>query len=344
MKHVLVIGGAGYVGSHACLALAQAGFRPVTYDNLSLGHKDFVRWGPLVHGDMADTRKIVETIRAYDIVGVMHFAALAYVGESVARPAEYYADNVNGTLSVLNGVREAGCLPLVFSSSCAVYGEPKIMPIGEHCEKLPINPYGRTKLICEQMLADFDHAYGLRSISLRYFNAAGASTEGLIGEKRDPEPHIVPRAIMHAQGLLPDFKIFGADFDTPDGTAIRDYTHVSDLSDAHVSAMNLLLQGHATDAFNLGTGKGSSILDVVRVVEKVSGTKMPQVSGPRRPGDPAILVADPRRAKKALNFKPKLSDLETIVRTAWKWHQSLRPTPPSRVEAARSQKKPQHVG
>jgi UDP-arabinose 4-epimerase len=325
MKHVLVIGGAGYVGSHACLALSRAGYRPVTYDNLSLGHKDFVRWGPLVHGDMADTHKLVETIRSYDVAGVMHFAALAYVGESVAHPAEYYSDNVNGTLSVLNAVRETGCPPIVLSSSCAIYGEPKVMPIKEETEKAPINPYGRTKLICEQMLGDFDRAYGLRSISLRYFNAAGASRDGLIGEKRDPEPHIIPRAIMHVQGLLPDFRIFGADFDTPDGTAIRDYTHVSDLADAHVQAMNLLLDGHGTDAFNLGTGKGSSILDVLKVIEKVSGRKMPRVTGGRRPGDPAVLVADPSRAKKALNFKPKSSDLTTIIETAWRWHQSIHP-------------------
>lgn len=320
MKHVLVIGGAGYVGSHTCLALAKAGFRPVTYDNLSLGHRDFVRWGPLVHGEIADTAHIVEAIRKHNVVGVMHFAARAYVGESVIHPAEYFEDNVSGTLSVLNAVRQAGSVPLVFSSSCAIYGEPRILPIVEDSEKQPINPYGRTKLICEQMLGDFDHAYGLRSISLRYFNAAGASPDGCIGEKRDPEPHIIPRAIMHVQGLLPDFQIFGSDFDTPDGTAIRDYTHVSDLADAHVSALELLLDGHRTDAFNLGTGKGSSILDVLRVVEKVSGKRMPQVTGARRPGDPAILVADPSRAKKVLNFKPKLSKLKTIVETAWQWH------------------------
>jgi UDP-glucose-4-epimerase GalE len=322
MKHVLVIGGAGYVGSHTCLALAEAGFRPVTYDNLSVGHRDFVRWGPFVHGDMADTAHIVETIDAYEIIGVMHFAARAAVGESVIHPAEYYYDNVNGTLSVLKAVRQAGCLPLVFSSSCAIYGEPKIAPITEHSEARPINPYGRTKLVCEQMLGDFSQAYGLQSISLRYFNAAGASPGGLIGEKRDPEPHIIPRAIMHALGQLPEFQIFGGDFDTPDGTAIRDYTHVSDLAEAHVAALRLLLRGHGIDAFNLGTGRGSSILDVLKVVEKVSGRQMPKVAGARRPGDPSVLVADPSRAKNILGFDPKLSLLATIVETAWKWHTS----------------------
>lgn len=322
---VLVAGGAGYVGSHACKALAQAGFRPVVLDNLSTGHRDFVRWGPLVQADLHDTATVADTIRQHGCVAALHFAAFAYVGESVTDPAKYYDNNVAGTLALLHGMRTAGCDALVFSSTCAVYGQPTQVPINEATPPDPINPYGASKLMVERILADFRPAYGLRSIALRYFNACGADPDGEIGELRDPETHLIPRAMMALQGHIDDFAVFGSDFATPDGTAIRDYIHVAALAEAHVAALRRLLDGSPGGVFNLGTGRGYSVKQVLQAIEQETGERLPGVMGARRPGDPAELVADPARARQELGFDPTHSDLDSIVRTAWAWHRRAHP-------------------
>jgi UDP-arabinose 4-epimerase len=324
-KAVLVAGGAGYVGAHTCKSLARAGFLPVVLDTLSTGHRDFVRWGPLVQADLHDTSKIADTIRRHDCVAVLHFAAFALVGESVTEPAKYYDNNVVGTLSLLAGMRAAGCDALVFSSTCAVYGQPAQVPIVEDTRPDPINPYGASKLMVERILSDFRPAYGLRSIALRYFNACGADPDNEIGELRDPETHLIPRAMMALQGHVADFAVFGSDFDTPDGTAIRDYVHVADLADAHVAALRHLLSGAPGGVFNLGTGRGHSVREVLDAIEREAGERLPDVTGPRRAGDPAVLVADPVRARNELGFDPMLSDLATIVRTSWAWHRRMHP-------------------
>jgi UDP-arabinose 4-epimerase len=324
-KAVLVAGGAGYVGAHTCKSLARAGFLPVVLDNLSTGHRDFVRWGPLVQADLHDTSTITDTIRRHDCVAVLHFAAFALVGESVTEPAKYYDNNVVGTLSLLAGMRAAGCDALVFSSTCAVYGQPAQVPIVEDTRPDPINPYGASKLMVERILYDFRPAYGLRSIALRYFNACGADPDNEIGELRDPETHLIPRAMMALQGHVADFAVFGSDFDTPDGTAIRDYVHVADLADAHVAALRHLLSGAPGGVFNLGTGRGHSVREVLDAIEREAGERLPDVTGPRRAGDPAVLVADPVRARNELGFDPMLSDLATIVRTSWAWHRRMHP-------------------
>ena len=324
-KAVLVAGGAGYVGAHTCKSLARAGFLPVVLDNLSTGHREFVRWGPLVQADLHDTSTITDTIRRHDCVAVLHFAAFALVGESVTEPAKYYDNNVTGTLSLLAGMRAAGCDALVFSSTCAVYGQPAQVPIVEDTRPDPINPYGASKLMVERILADFRPAYGLRSIALRYFNACGADPDNEVGELRDPETHLIPRAMMALQGHISDFAVFGTDFETPDGTAIRDYVHVADLADAHVAALRHLLSGAPGGVFNLGTGRGHSVREVLDAIEREAGERLPDVTGPRRAGDPAVLVADPVRARSELGFDPMLSDLATIVRTSWAWHRRMHP-------------------
>ncbi len=324
-RAVLVAGGAGYVGSHSCKALSAAGFLPVVLDNLSTGHAGFVRWGPLVQADLHDTVVVTEAIQRHACVAVLHFAACAYVGESVADPAKYYDNNVTGTLSLLNAMRDAGCGALVFSSTCAVYGQPDRVPIDERTRPDPINPYGASKLMVERILADFRPAYGLRSTALRYFNACGADPDGELGELRDPETHLIPRAMMALQGHIDDFAVFGSDFPTPDGTAIRDYIHVADLADAHVLAVERLLAGDAGAIFNLGTGRGYSVKTVLETIEQETGGTLPGAAGPRRDGDPAELVADPARARRELGFAPVRSDLQTIVRTAWAWHRHAHP-------------------
>lgn len=322
---VLVIGGAGYIGAHTCKALAARGFAPVVYDNLSLGHESFVRWGPLVRGDILDTERLRATILEHDAAAVMHFAALAYVGESMSEPARYWRNNVAGTMSMLDAMRATPCRRVVFSSTCAVYGEPASVPITEATPANPINPYGRTKLVCEGMLRDYGAAYGIRSVALRYFNACGADASGEIGELRDPEPHLIPRALMAALGHVGDFRVFGGDYPTPDGTAVRDYIHVTDLAAAHVAALRRLLDGHGTDVFNLGTGTGYSVKQVLDAIARVTGQTIPPVAGDRRPGDPAILVADAARARAALGFDPVASEIGTIVRSAWAWHRRAHP-------------------
>ncbi len=324
-KAVLVAGGAGYVGAHTCKSLARAGFLPVVLDNLSTGHRDFVRWGPLVEADLRDTAVIADAIRRYHCGAVLHFAAFAYVGESVTDPAKYYDNNVAGTLSLLAGMRAARCDALVFSSTCAIYGQPREVPIVEETPPDPINPYGASKMMAERILADFGPAYGLRSIALRYFNACGADSITEIGELRDPETHLIPRAMMALQGHIPDFSVFGTNFETPDGTAIRDYIHVADLADAHVSALEQLLAGKPGGVFNLGTGRGYSVREVLNAIEHETGERLPSVTGPRRPGDPPVLIANPARARRELGFNPQHSDLTNIVRTAWAWHRRAHP-------------------
>ena len=322
---VLVTGGAGFVGAHTSKSLARAGFLPVALDNLSTGHRQFVRWGPLVQADLRDSVTVADTIRRHACVAVLHFAAFAYVGESVSDPAKYYDNNVAGTLSLLAGMRTAGCDALVFSSTCAVYGQPAQVPIVEDTPPDPINPYGASKLMVERILSDFRPAYGLRSVALRYFNACGADPDNEIGELRDPETHLIPRAMMALQGHIDDFAVFGMDFDTPDGTAIRDYVHVADLADAHVAALQQLLGGSPGGVFNLGTGRGYSVKEVLQAIEQEVGERLPGVMGPQRSGDPAVLIADPMRARTALGFEPAHSDLPTIVRTAWAWHRRAHP-------------------
>lgn len=324
-QSVLVVGGAGYVGGHTCKALAAAGFRPVVFDNFTTGHRDFVRWGPAVEGDIRDTAAVASAIRSHDVAAVLHFAACAYVGESVSDPQKYYDNNVTGTLSLLRAMLEAGCPHLVFSSTCAIYGQPERVPIAEDTPANPVNPYGASKLMVERILSDYARAYDFRAIALRYFNACGADPDGDIGELRDPETHLVPRAMMALQGYIDDFQIFGSDYPTADGTAVRDYIHVSDLAEAHVAALRLLLEGHGGGAYNLGTGHGFSVKEVLDAIAVEAGEALPEARGPRREGDPATLVADPSQARDVLHFAPKYSDLPTIVRTAWAWHRRAHP-------------------
>jgi UDP-glucose-4-epimerase GalE len=321
---VLVTGGAGYIGSHCCRALEAAGYHPVVYDNFSTGHRSFVT-GSLFTGDLRDGARLTRAFAQHDIVAVMHFAASSLVGESVADPRKYYTNNLAGTLSLLDAMREAGCNRLVFSSSGAVYGnaDSKALPESYPCE--PINPYGASKWMIERMLADYRLAYGLGSFALRYFNASGADASGGIGEKRHPETHLIPRAMMALQGHVADFAVFGDDYDTPDGTAIRDYIHVTDLAAAHILALKLLLQEHAGGAYNLGTGAGFSVREILSAIAAETGREVPHVIKPRRSGDSAYLVADPTAARETLQFRPVHSDLATIVRTAWAWHQKTHP-------------------
>jgi UDP-glucose-4-epimerase GalE len=317
---VLVTGGAGYVGGHACAALAARGHEVVVFDNLSQGRREFVQWGDLIEGDLRDPDAIAGAVARTRPDAVMHFAALIAVGESVAEPALYYRNNVAGSLNLLDAMRAADVGAIVFSSTAAVYGIPEHDPIPEDAPLAPINPYGASKLMVEQMLADHDAAYGLRFAALRYFNAAGADPEARIGEAHDPETHAIPLAVFAAMRDPTAFKIFGSDYPTPDGTAIRDYIHVVDLADAHVRAVEHLAGGGQSLRLNLGTGEGASVREIVSAVERVSGVTLKPQESPRRAGDPPSLVADPGRARAALGWTPQRSDLDTIVADAWRWH------------------------
>ncbi|WP_082525947.1 UDP-glucose 4-epimerase GalE [Brevundimonas sp. Root1279] len=326
-KAILVTGGAGYIGSHACKALSQAGYLPVTLDDLSTGNEGVVHWGPLVRGDIHEVERVRATLVEHDVAAVMHFAASSIVGESATNPLQYFHNNVGGTLALLEGMRQAGCDDLVFSSTCAVYGDaPGGRPMAEDTPRNPVNTYGRAKLMCEEVIAEVASKQSLNPIMLRYFNACGADPDGEIGEFRQTETHLIPRAMMAIQGHIDDFQVFGEDFDTPDGTAIRDYIHVADLARAHVQALERLLGGApGPQAFNLGTGEGYSVREVLQAISEVSGHSLPAPAGARRPGDPARLVADPRSAREVLGFTPELSDLRSIVSSAWNWHRHAHP-------------------
>jgi UDP-arabinose 4-epimerase len=320
MNRVVVTGGAGYIGSHACKALRAAGWEPVVYDNLVYGHREAVKWGPFEQGDILDEARLAEVFATYQPAAVMHFAAFAYVGESVTEPEKYYRNNVEGTAALLRAMRKSEISRLIFSSSCATYGMAETIPISEGQLQAPINPYGRTKLIGEQIARDYAHAYDFDCIALRYFNAAGADVEGEIGEDHDPETHLIPLVLQAAAGIRPTITVFGDDYDTPDGTCIRDYLHVADLASAHVAALEKL--GAGTKGFvalNLGTGQGTSVREIIEAAERVTGRSIPLTMAARREGDPAALVADPSAAHDLLGWTARHSDLDTIISTAWNW-------------------------
>lgn len=318
--NILVTGGAGFIGSHTCKALRQAGFLPVVYDNFEKGHEWAVRWGPCVCGDLADTELLARTLREQNIGAVIHFAAHAYVGESMTNPVRYFRNNVANSIGLLEAMKTAGVETMVFSSSCATYGIPEIIPISETSSQRPVNPYGESKLFVERMLDWEGKAGGLKWAALRYFNAAGADPEGEIGEVHDPETHLIPLVIQAALGQRASIRIFGTDYSTPDGTCLRDYVHVSDLARAHVAALNYLLKGGESAAFNLGTGKGYSVREVVEAVQRISGRPVSVEEAPRRDGDPPVLMADARKAREELGWEPQYDTLDAIVQTAWDWH------------------------
>ena len=322
MSTVLVTGGAGYIGSHAVKALRAAGHGVVVYDDLSAGHRAAVRGAPLVEGDVRETARLADALRGHGVAAVMHFAALLSVEESVRDPARYYEHNVRGGLSVLGAMRAGGVSRLVLSSSCAVYGNPVTTPMGEDHPTDPINAYGDSKLTVEHALRHYGRAYGLRSIALRYFNAAGADPDGDLGEDHDPEIHLIPRAIEAARGGAP-LRVFGDDYPTADGTCQRDYVHVSDIAEAHVRALEALGagSGEAARVYNLGTGAPHSVREVIRSVERVTGRRVPAEPAPRRPGDPPVLFAAAGRIGRDLDWRPAHTDLDDIVATAWRWHE-----------------------
>ncbi len=320
MDTILVTGGAGYIGSHACKALARSGYTPVAYDNLVYGHPWAVKWGPLVEGDILDRTQLDRAIEQYKPSAVMHFAAFAYVGESVQEPAKYYRNNVVGSLTLLEAMLEHNIDKFIFSSSCATYGLPGPGTITEDHAQQPINPYGRSKLMVEQVMQDFSAAYGLRSIALRYFNAAGADRAGDTGEDHDPETHLVPLVLDVAAGRRESITVFGDDYDTEDGTCVRDYIHVADLADAHVLALKALEDGAESTAYNLGNGQGFSVQQVIETARRITGRDIPVLMGQRRPGDPSRLIGNADRISSNLNWNPQFQDLESIIHTAWKWH------------------------
>ncbi len=317
-RHVLVTGGAGYIGSHAAKALAAKGFVPVTYDNLVYGHRWAVQWGPLVEGDIGDRARLIAVIRDYEIEAVMHFAAFAYVGESMVYPERYFNNNVIGSLALFDAVIETGVRHVVFSSSCATYGIPDRVPISEEAPQSPISPYGETKLIIERALRWYGAAHGITWAALRYFNAAGADPDGQLGEIHRPETHLVPLVLQAVlTGVAVD--VFGSDYPTRDGTCVRDYIHVTDLADAHVAALDYLLNGGASVALNLGAGDGHTVREVIDAVKMATGRNVPYRVVERRPGDPAVLVADPRLAGRVLDWRPQRSTLDAIISSAWNW-------------------------
>lgn len=325
MKSVLVTGGAGYIGSHVCKALAKADYLPITYDNLVNGHRESVRWGPFEHGDILDRTGLDRVFSLHKPEAVIHLAAFAYVGESVADPGKYYRDNVAGSLTLLEAMRDHGTPSLVYSSSCAVYGEPAENPITETAPCQPVNPYGMSKFVTERMIGDFAAATGLKWIALRYFNAAGADPDGETGEDHDPETRIIPLAIAASLGQSTPFDVLGTDYETHDGSCIRDYIHVSDLADAHVAALQALERGLKPQSINIGTGNGVSVLEVVASVGRCTGQTVPVQMAPRRNGDPAILVADASKARDLLGWMPRHPSIDDIVSTALAWHKKKSP-------------------
>ncbi|MFK4766311.1 UDP-glucose 4-epimerase GalE [Desulfobaculum sp. SPO524] len=320
--NILVTGGAGYIGSHTCKQLKAAGYTPVTFDNMVYGHEWAVKWGPLVKGDIQDRAALDAAFAKYAPAAVIHFAAYTYVGESVEDPGKYYRNNVYGTVNLLEAMRDHNCGNIIFSSTCATYGVPETMPMTEQLPQRPINPYGWTKLMIEQVLRDFEHAHGIKHMALRYFNAAGADPDGEIGEDHDPETHLIPLTVLAGLGRRGPIKIFGQDYPTPDGTAIRDYIHVTDLADAHVLGLGVLLDGGESRMINLGTGHGASVREVVDAVGRSLGSPVPAENAPRRAGDPPMLVADATRAKTELSWTPRYTNLDDIVGTACRWHKA----------------------
>lgn len=319
MRTIFVTGGAGYVGSHACKAFAAAGWRVVVYDNLSRGHAEAVRWGELIVGDILDRERLEEALHKVQPDCVAHFAAFAYVGESVADPGMYYRNNTVGSATLLEAMRACGVSRILFSSTCATYGDPETPVIDEQHPQRPVNPYGWSKLFVERMLDDYHKAYGMQSVSLRYFNASGADPEMEIGEEHDPETHVIPLALRAALGEIGSFELNGVDFDTVDGSAVRDFIHVADLASAHVLAADALMRSIGRRVYNLGTGIGTSILELVQAVRDVTGRPLEPVIAPRRPGDPAALVASARRVREELGWQPRYSDMKTILQTALQW-------------------------
>lgn len=324
MSRFLITGGAGYIGSHTAKLLAGAGHEIAVYDNLSRGHRDMVRWGPLVEADIRQTSVLREALRWFKPDAVIHFAALAYVGESVEKPGLYYDNNVAGTLSLLDAMTAAKVSNLIVSSTCATYGQPADMPITEQSPQVPLNPYGHSKLMMERVCADYGTAHGLRFMALRYFNACGCDASGEIGERHDPEPHLIPRALMAADGEIDHLDVFGADYPTADGTCVRDFVHVTDLAAAHMAAALHLLDGGPSGALNLGTGRGISVMEIIQATARVTGKPVPHRISPRRPGDPAVLVAATGNANTVLNWQARHSDIDNIIATAWQWHMKER--------------------
>ncbi len=317
---VLVTGGAGYIGSHTAKLLATSGHVPIVFDDLSQGHDWAVKWGPIERGSLSDQERLREVLARHPVDAVIHFAANALVGESMSNPTKYFRNNTVGTLNLLDAMHAAGVDRIVFSSTCATYGNPVRVPIDEGHPQAPVNPYGESKLMVEKILRWYGECYGLRWMALRYFNAAGADPDGEIGEDHDPESHLIPLVIGAAMGTRPPVKIFGTDYDTPDGTAIRDYVHVMDLAEAHLRALQRLDEGTPSQAVNLGTGQGQSVRAVVTTVSHTAGKAVPAVESPRRAGDPATLVADPARARDVLGWTCRYPDLDVIVEHAWRWH------------------------
>lgn len=320
---ILVAGGAGYIGSHVCKMLSNKGYDVIVYDNLSHGYKSFAKWGEFIPGNISDEQLLDNVFKHYNIEAVMHFCAYIEVGESVKDPQKYYINNVSNTITLLKVMLKNNIKKFIFSSTAAVYGHPERIPIKEDDPKNPINPYGRSKWMVEQILEDYDKAYGLKSIRFRYFNAAGADEETEIGEAHNPETHLIPLILDAALGVREDIKIFGTDYDTKDGTCIRDFIHVNDLADAHIKGLEYLLNGGETDYFNLGSGDGYSVREVIEAVKRVTKTNFKVVEADRRPGDPPYLIANSEKARKKLGWSPKYS-LEEIIETAFKWHLKYR--------------------
>ena len=321
---ILVCGGAGYIGSHVNKALSQMGCETVVFDNLVYGHREAVKWGAFVQGDLKNVEEIEAVFQRFPIEAVFHFAAYAYVGESVTDPEKYYFNNVANTLNLLHVMRKHGCNKIIFSSTCAIYGEPEQVPITEDMPQNPINPYGASKLMIEHILKDYGSAYGLKYAVLRYFNAAGADPDGEIGEDHDPETHLIPLILDAASGKRPDVKVFGTDYPTRDGSCIRDYIHVMDLAGAHILVLQYLEKGGASDFFNLGNAFGTSVLEVVDAVKRVTGREFTVVRTDRRAGDPAELVGSSEKAKRILGWEPRYAEIDTIVAHAWKWKQRMK--------------------
>ncbi|MEX0276439.1 MAG: UDP-glucose 4-epimerase GalE [Ruegeria sp.] len=322
MTNILVTGGAGYIGSHACKALSRSGYTPITYDNLSTGWQDAVKFGPFEQGDLRDRARLDDVFAVYKPVAVMHFAALSQVGEAMAQPGKYWSNNVAGSLALIEAAVAAGCMRFVFSSTCATYGEHDNVVLDENTPQHPLNAYGASKRAIEDILRDFEAAHGLNHVIFRYFNVAGADPETEVGEFHQPETHLVPLLLDAIDGKRKALTVFGTDYDTPDGTCIRDYVHVCDLVDAHILGLNWLEQDRGSRVFNLGTGSGFSVMDVIEKSRTVTSRAVPFTIGPRRAGDCTRLVSGSTRAEKELGWSPKMSTLETMIADAWRWHQS----------------------